>query len=131
MSRDVAPCRAPCKKFYPSHVFTRLPSPSPFRNDANAAEMLEKVAVETRSGKRGDMARIVMKFGGTSMAGTERIRTVARLVAREVANGHEVAGVVSALAAETARLVHFCPRGTHTGSAAVEERVWQYLYTWG
>src|SRR3546814_15201004 len=67
MSRDVAPCLAPCKKFYPSHVFTRLPSPSPFRNDANAAEMLEKVAVETRSGKRGDMARIVMKFGGPSM----------------------------------------------------------------
>src|SRR3546814_5328096 len=78
MSRDVAPCLAPCKKFYPSHVFTRLPSPSPFRNDASAAEMLGKVAVETRSGKRGDMARIVMKFGGTSMAGTERIRTVAR-----------------------------------------------------
>src|SRR3546814_11223968 len=56
MSRDVAPCLAPCKKFYPSHVFTRLPSPSPFRNDANAADMLEKVAVETRSGKRADMA---------------------------------------------------------------------------
>ena len=39
------------------------------------------------------MARIVMKFGGTSMAGTERIRTVAKLVAREVANGNEVAVV--------------------------------------
>src|SRR3546814_2035504 len=57
--------------------------------------LLGKVAVETRSGKRGDMARIVMKFGGTSMAGTERIRTVARLVAREVANGNEVAVVRS------------------------------------
>ena len=44
------------------------------------------------------MARIVMKFGGTSMAGTERIRTVAKLVAREVANGNEVAVVVSAMA---------------------------------
>ena len=54
------------------------------------------------------MARIVMKFGGTSMAGTERIRTVAKLVAREVANGNEVAVVVSAMAGETDRLVNFC-----------------------
>ena len=49
-----------------------------------------------------------MKFGGTSMAGTERIRTVAKLVAREVANGNEVAVVVSAMAGETDRLVNFC-----------------------
>ncbi len=54
------------------------------------------------------MARIVMKFGGTSMAGTERIRTVASLVAREVAQGNEVAVVVSAMAGETDRLVNFC-----------------------
>lgn len=54
------------------------------------------------------MARIVMKFGGTSMAGTERIRTVARLVAREVAAGNEVAVVVSAMSGETDRLVNFC-----------------------
>src|SRR3546814_20451669 len=100
MSRDVAPCLAPCKKFYPSHVFTRLPSPSPFRNDASAAEMLGKVAVETRSGKRGDMARIVMKFGGPSMAGTERIRPVARPVASEGANGNEVEAAVPAGAEE-------------------------------
>src|SRR3546814_1360544 len=53
------------------------------------------------------MARIVMKFGGTSMAGTERIRTVAKLVAREVAQGNEVAVVVSAMAGETDRLVNF------------------------
>src|SRR3546814_16648286 len=49
-----------------------------------------------------------MKFGGTARAGTERIRTVARLVAREVANGNEVAGVVSAMAGETDRLGNFC-----------------------
>lgn len=54
------------------------------------------------------MARIVMKFGGTSMAGTDRIRTVARIVAREVAAGNEVAVVVSAMAGETDRLVGFC-----------------------
>jgi aspartate kinase len=54
------------------------------------------------------MARIVMKFGGTSMAGIERIRGVAERVRREVADGHEVAVVVSAMAGETDRLVGFC-----------------------
>lgn len=54
------------------------------------------------------MARIVMKFGGTSMAGTERIRRVARIVQRQQAAGHEVAVVVSAMAGETDRLVTFC-----------------------
>ena len=54
------------------------------------------------------MARIVMKFGGTSMAGTERIRRVAGIVRRQQAAGHEVAVVVSAMAGETDRLVNFC-----------------------
>ncbi|WP_203311394.1 aspartate kinase [Sphingomonas beigongshangi] len=54
------------------------------------------------------MARIVMKFGGTSMAGIERIRSVAARVKREVAAGNEVAVVVSAMAGETDRLVGFC-----------------------
>ncbi|QNE32050.1 aspartate kinase [Sphingomonas sp. NBWT7] len=54
------------------------------------------------------MARIVMKFGGTSMAGIERIRSVAARVKREVAAGNEVAVVVSAMAGETDRLVNFC-----------------------
>ncbi|HQS94977.1 aspartate kinase [Novosphingobium sp. 17-62-19] len=49
-----------------------------------------------------------MKFGGTSMAGTERIRRVARIVQRQQAAGHEVAVVVSAMAGETDRLVNFC-----------------------
>ena len=49
-----------------------------------------------------------MKFGGTSMAGTERIRRVARIVQRQQAAGHEVAVVVSAMAGETDRLVTFC-----------------------
>ena len=48
-----------------------------------------------------------MKFGGTSMAGTERIRRVARIVQRQQAAGHEVAVVVSAMAGETDRLVNF------------------------
>ena len=54
------------------------------------------------------MARIVMKFGGTSMAGTERIRRVANIVRKQQAAGHEVAVVVSAMAGETDRLVGFC-----------------------
>lgn len=54
------------------------------------------------------MGRIVMKFGGTSMAGTERIRRVAKIVQRQQAAGHEVAVVVSAMAGETDRLVNFC-----------------------
>jgi aspartate kinase len=54
------------------------------------------------------MARIVMKFGGTSMAGMERIRNVANRVKAEVARGTEVAVVVSAMAGETDRLVGFC-----------------------
>ncbi|MEQ1548721.1 MAG: aspartate kinase [Chakrabartia sp.] len=54
------------------------------------------------------MARIVMKFGGTSMAGTERIRSVAARVKREVESGNQVAVVVSAMAGETDRLVNFC-----------------------
>jgi aspartate kinase len=54
------------------------------------------------------VARIVMKFGGTSMAGTERIRRVAGIVKRQQEAGHEVAVVVSAMAGETDRLVNFC-----------------------
>lgn len=54
------------------------------------------------------MARIVMKFGGTSMAGIERIRSVAVRIKRERDAGNEVAVVVSAMAGETDRLVGFC-----------------------
>lgn len=54
------------------------------------------------------MARIVMKFGGTSMAGIERIRHVAGLVKREAERGNQVAVVVSAMAGETDRLVQLC-----------------------
>jgi aspartate kinase len=54
------------------------------------------------------MPRIVMKFGGTSMAGIERIRSVAARVQREVGAGNEVLVVVSAMAGETDRLVQLC-----------------------
>ncbi len=52
--------------------------------------------------------RIVMKFGGTSVADLDRIRSVARRVARQVAAGHEVAVVVSAMAGVTNQLVAWC-----------------------
>jgi aspartate kinase len=54
------------------------------------------------------MARIVMKFGGTSVADLDRIRTVAGRVKREVDAGHEVAVVVSAMAGVTNGLVRWC-----------------------
>ena len=54
------------------------------------------------------MARLVMKFGGTSVADVERIRNVARHVKREVDAGHEVAVVVSAMAGTTNKLVEWC-----------------------
>ena len=51
------------------------------------------------------MARLVMKFGGTSVGDTQRIRNVAQHIKREVDAGHEVAVVVSAMSGETNRLV--------------------------
>jgi len=53
------------------------------------------------------MARIVQKFGGTSMADIERIRHAARRVKREVDAGVEVAVVVSAMAGVTNQLVEW------------------------
>jgi len=47
------------------------------------------------------MARIVMKFGGTSVANVERIKAVAERVKAEVDAGHEVAVVVSAMSGVT------------------------------
>ncbi len=54
------------------------------------------------------MARLVMKFGGTSVADLDRIRNVAQHVKREVDAGHEVAVVVSAMAGTTNQLVEWC-----------------------
>ena len=54
------------------------------------------------------MARLVMKFGGTSVADLDRIRNVAQHVKREVDAGHEVAVVVSAMAGKTNELVGWC-----------------------
>jgi aspartate kinase len=69
------------------------------------------------------MARLVMKFGGTSVADIDRIRNVAHHVKREVDAGHEVAVVVSAMSGVTDQLVRLC-------EAAAQERhlfeLWEY-----
>jgi len=51
------------------------------------------------------MALIVQKYGGTSVANPERIRNVARRVARYKAMGHQIIVVVSAMSGETNRLI--------------------------
>jgi aspartate kinase len=54
------------------------------------------------------MSRLVMKFGGTSVANVERIRNAARHVKRELDAGHQVAVVVSAMSGKTNELVALC-----------------------
>jgi aspartate kinase len=54
------------------------------------------------------MSRIVLKFGGTSVATVDRIRNAARHVKREWDEGHDVAVVVSAMSGKTNELVAFC-----------------------
>jgi len=54
------------------------------------------------------MSRLVLKFGGTSVADIDRIRNVARHVAREYNAGHDVAVVVSAMSGKTNELVKWC-----------------------
>ena len=54
------------------------------------------------------MPRLVMKFGGTSVADLDRIRNVARHVKREVEAGYDVAVIVSAMSGVTNQLVAWC-----------------------
>ncbi len=51
------------------------------------------------------MALIVQKYGGTSVGSVDRIKAVARRVARWKARGHQVVVVPSAMAGETNRLI--------------------------
>ena len=51
------------------------------------------------------MARIVVKFGGTSVGDTDRIKNVARKIKAEVERGNQVAAVVSAMSGATNQLV--------------------------
>jgi aspartate kinase len=58
--------------------------------------------------KEKTMARIVMKFGGTSVGDCERIKNVAKRVKAEAERGNEVAVVVSAMSGVTNQLVDYC-----------------------
>jgi len=54
------------------------------------------------------MALVVQKYGGTSMGSIERIRNVARRVARTYDEGNDMIVVVSAMSGETNKLVALC-----------------------
>jgi len=58
--------------------------------------------------ERSGRTRLVMKFGGTSVADVARIKVAAQRVKREADAGHEVAVVVSAMAGTTNQLVDWC-----------------------
>jgi aspartate kinase len=78
-------------------MYTRLSRRGPIAARECISEVLRRV-----------MPRLVMKFGGTSVADIDRIRSVARHVKREVDAGHEVAVIVSAMAGVTNQLVAWC-----------------------
>src|ERR1700743_434049 len=71
------------------------------------------------------MAKIAMKFGGTSVADIEPIRHVAKLVKREVERGNQVAVVVSAMAGETNKLVAWTNDAAKPPVEGVEGKVVQ------
>ena len=56
------------------------------------------------------MSCLVMKFGGTSVADIDRIENVARKISAEVANGHDVIAIVSAMAGKTNELASLVSR---------------------
>jgi len=60
------------------------------------------------------MARVVQKYGGTSVGDVERIINVARRVVNTRNQGHEVVVVVSAMAGETDKLIHLAQQVTPT-----------------
>ena len=66
---------------------------------------LQTHASQLRAEAQVRKPRLVMKFGGTSMAGLERINRAADKIAQETARGYDVAVIVSAMAGETDRLV--------------------------
>jgi aspartate kinase len=76
------------------------------------AQFGARSGAQSRAGSGGkaqeQKTRIVMKFGGTSVANIERINAVAARVKREVDAGHEVAVVVSAMSGHTNQLVAWC-----------------------
>ncbi|MGE4317999.1 MAG: aspartate kinase [Deferribacterales bacterium] len=89
------------------------------------------------------MGIVVMKFGGTSVGSIERIKNVARIIAKKKDEGNDVVTVVSAMSGETDRLINllkeiepkFSPREydqlVSTGETASSPLVAQTLITMG
>jgi len=75
--------------------------------DSFLRKIVDKLSFFSFFGYKGELllSRIVMKFGGTSVGNTERIRNVAQRVIREAAKGHEIVVVVSAMGKTTDELV--------------------------
>ncbi|MDP7667312.1 MAG: aspartate kinase, partial [Rhodospirillales bacterium] len=73
------------------------------------------------------MARIVQKFGGTSVADLDRIKAVAQRVARAAADGDEVVVVVSAMAGVTDEMV----QRAHTISSLHDAREYDVVVSTG
>jgi aspartate kinase len=83
--------------------------------EAALPQKAEQLAIGLSPGTSGSlMARIVMKFGGTSVADIARIHNVARHVKREVDAGHQVAVVVSAMSGKTNELVGWVQEAPRT-----------------
>ncbi len=68
------------------------------------------------------MSRLVMKFGGTSVADIDRIGNVARHIKREVEAGNQVAVVVSAMAGKTDELIELCRQASPDYATSAEAR---------
>ena len=80
------------------------------------------------------MARLVLKFGGTSVADLERIYNVARHVKREHDAGHQVAVVVSAMAGRTNELVNWVeqmPKVTGANASIYDAREYDTIVASG
>ena len=73
------------------------------------------------------MARIVQKFGGTSVGSVERIQQAAELVVKAVKQGHQVVVVVSAMSGETDRLIQLA----HNIAEIPDEREYAALIATG
>ena len=73
----------------------------------DASRPLPEAAPAVALAATGNRPRLVMKFGGTSMAGLERIENAARKVLAEIERGHDVLVLVSAMSGETNKLVDF------------------------
>ncbi|MFN9709109.1 MAG: aspartate kinase, partial [Burkholderiales bacterium] len=68
------------------------------------------------------MALIVHKYGGTSMGSTERIRSVAKRVAKWVRAGHQMVVAPSAMSGETNRLLGLAKEVAPAGVTADVQR---------